>query len=225
MLYDVIPATRLNYMHNFSGLYNCVRQPTHRLTDTMKTSSGASINTDLRIHIKGGPLASTTFTFWQAPKFASNFAALDAISGVISVDFDTATDRAGMSATDPSDGGCGRIFTAETVAALGTYPAQSRCIWTCDTSVDIYLGAHASIAPGAALRLRPKSIRSKNRFSAYADSNIEVIVAISSLPVIQLSGTQVSVFVCDQHIMERIMRCLSQAVANNHAVRKELCLH
>jgi hypothetical protein len=29
MFYDLMPAGRLNYMHNFSGLYNCVSQPTY----------------------------------------------------------------------------------------------------------------------------------------------------------------------------------------------------
>lgn len=29
MFYDLIPAARLNYMHNFSGLYNCISQPTY----------------------------------------------------------------------------------------------------------------------------------------------------------------------------------------------------
>jgi hypothetical protein len=29
MFYDLMPAARLNYMHNFSGLYNCVSQPAY----------------------------------------------------------------------------------------------------------------------------------------------------------------------------------------------------
>jgi hypothetical protein len=29
MFYDLVPAARLNYMHNFSGLYNCVSQPAY----------------------------------------------------------------------------------------------------------------------------------------------------------------------------------------------------
>lgn len=29
MFYDLMPAGRLNYMHNFSGLYNCISQPTY----------------------------------------------------------------------------------------------------------------------------------------------------------------------------------------------------
>lgn len=29
MFYDLMPAARLNYMHNFSGLYNCISQPTY----------------------------------------------------------------------------------------------------------------------------------------------------------------------------------------------------
>jgi hypothetical protein len=163
---------------------------------------------------------ATRFTFWAAPQVSS--ARFDPIGTLIVVRFDQTTNRAGMTATDNT---CGMVFSAESVALLGS--SGLVCVWRADNVLEVKLGTGATVTPGSQLNVQgARSIRSSNAVSPACTSRFTVqLPEVPVRPTIIVSGTSV-VDRCSQTSIEATSnspRSLNYTwSSNNDAISEQL---
>ena len=118
-------------------------------------------------------IAATTFTFWEPPSILT--ASFDPYGTQIQVTFDQDTDRAGMSVWNVVCNGL--IQNANEL-----FGYDSRCVWTANNQLNIFLGGQASVVPGSSLNILPAgTLRSINSISL-ASAAFAVITAPVLVP-------------------------------------------
>ena len=118
-------------------------------------------------------IAATTFTFWEPPSILT--ASFDPYGTQIQVTFDQDTDRAGMSVWNVECNGL--IQNANEL-----FGYDSRCVWTANNQLNIFLGGQASVVPGSSLNILPAgTLRSINSISL-ASAAFAVITAPVLVP-------------------------------------------
>jgi hypothetical protein len=142
------------------------------------------VSLSLASSLDGSIIAQTVYTFWNAPGILS--AAFDSSGTTISVVFDQATNRAGMSAVDDA---CSQLFNPDPGFGLG-----ARCVWQEDAVVTVFLGQMPTVVPGSTLQVRQFALgfgglRSANGLSQPASSTATIgrpsqLVA----PIVSLQG-------------------------------------
>ena len=118
-------------------------------------------------------IAAATYTFWVSPSILT--ASFDPSGTQILVTFDQDTNRAGMSVWDVS---CEGLIQN----AIVLFGDDSRCVWTADSALNVFLGTQANIVPGSTLALMLKGgLRSINNISV-ASTSVAVVTAPVLIP-------------------------------------------
>jgi len=134
-------------------------------------------------------LASALFSYYAPPsfesiRFSSTGTSIDTI-------FDQPTDRAGMTAENTM---CELILSSATVATLGT---GSKCVWSADNAMTIFLGdiqalvqGVAAISPGNAIHVLLGVLKSRNKVSPFSAASAVVARPLVVLqPEVSVKGT------------------------------------
>ena len=115
--------------------------------------------------------SSIFYTYWAAPTILN--AKMGAAGISVIVRFDQATNRAGMRLDERN---CSSVLPHQLLSRLAADPADASCAWEASSvSLNILLGAGATIVPGDILAIQHGKLRSMNSLSDASVTKAEVL--------------------------------------------------
>jgi len=129
-----------------------------------KTIEGRAV-VDLVVAYKstGSSIAATKYQYWAPPEIAS--LAFDSTGGKLIMTFDQETNQAEMTGAQTN---CSMLFDANCRSFMGM---RSQCVWQSRRTLEIFLGAEATVVPGTPLYISESAgLKSFNGISASSAS-------------------------------------------------------
>lgn len=130
--------------------------------------------------------SSIFYTYWAAPTILN--AKMGAAGISVIVRFDQATNRAGMRLDERN---CSSVLPHQLLSRLAADPADASCAWEASSvSLNILLGAGATIVPGDILAIQHGKLRSMNSLSDASVTKAEVLAPdVAEPPQLSVVGS------------------------------------
>jgi hypothetical protein len=188
MFFGDMPMENLEFVNSTSRLSVVrVTPPSYTCAACQLTSGFATVLLRAVYIPDSTVIATTPYTFWGSPLILS--AEFDASGTRLIVNFDQATNRAGMiDSRESNRESCDDLF-ANAAKLVGS---DARCVWSSNNQLTVFLGREASVTTGSTLRvLESAELRSSNGISRPCVASIVVTAPMRVPPAVVLKSVDV----------------------------------